>query len=253
MAISFNTLLDSGCTRHVVRDRTLFHDYADLERSISVGTATCGSLEALGSGDVEFRYPFGDIHVIFTLRDCLYAPMAPTNLLSVGTLVERGMSCLFSPGGVTRAFYPADHPKFPNLTFSATVVNRLSFLFLDFIPPQAVASSVPVAFSARVSPMVTVAVSPSQSLPSSSRSQAPRRQPTGISPPRKKLPFPNPHYLIIDTTLPSHIFRDRSLFTTYVPSRRLHQNIFGTDIIIEGTGDVHVRVDVSGQSILFRF
>ena len=237
--------------RHVVRDRTLFHDYADLERSISVGTATCGSLDALGSGDVEFRYPFGDIHVIFTLRDCLYAPMAPTNILSVGTLVERGMSCLFSPGGITKAFYPADHPKFPNLTFSATVVNRLSFLFLDFIPP--VAKSVPqaVAFSARVSPPVTVAVSPSQSLPSSSPSQASRRQPN--SPPRKKLPFTNPHYLIIDSTLSSHIFRDRSLFTTYIPSRRLHQNIFGTEIIIEGTGDVHVHVVVSGQSILFRF
>ena len=184
-----------SCFRIYSIHSSLFHDYADLERSISIGTATCGSLEALGSGDVEFRYPFGDIHVIFTLRDCLYAPMAPTNLLSVGTLVERGMSCLFSPGGVMRAFYPADHSKILNLTFSATVVNCLSFFFLDFIPPQAVASSVPVAFSARVSPLVTVAVSPSQSLPSSSCSQASRRQ--SISLPRKKLPFPNPHYLII--------------------------------------------------------
>ena len=85
MANSFNTLLDSGCTRHVVRDRALFHDFA--EKSVSVGTATYSSLDALGSGDVEFHYPFGDRNVIFTLRDCLYAPTAPVNLLSVGTLV----------------------------------------------------------------------------------------------------------------------------------------------------------------------
>jgi hypothetical protein len=84
---SFNTLLDSACARHVVRDQTLFHDY--VEKSISVDTATCGSLDALGSGDVEFRYPFGDKYVTFTLRGCLYAPTAPMNLLSFGTLVER--------------------------------------------------------------------------------------------------------------------------------------------------------------------
>ena len=235
MANSFNTLLDSGCTRHVVRDRALFHDFA--EKSVSVGTATYGSLDALGSGDVEFRYPFGDRYVIFTLRDCLYVPTAPKNLLSVGTLLERGMSCpsLYLPDGITEVFYPDQHPKFPGLTFSATVINHLSFLLLDFIPP--VASSFPAVFSPQVSPPVGRAAS--------------RRKP--ISPPKKKLPSANPPYLVIDSTLPSHIFRDRSLFTTYVPSHRLHRNAFGTDIIIEGTGEVHVRVVVNGKSILFCF
>ena len=37
MVEPFNTLLDSGCTRHVVRNRALFHNY--VEKSISVGTA----------------------------------------------------------------------------------------------------------------------------------------------------------------------------------------------------------------------
>jgi hypothetical protein len=104
MVNSFNALLDSGCTHHVVRDRTLFRDY--VEELISVGTANCGSLNALGRGDVEFRYPFGDRNVIFTLRGCLYAPTAPINFLSVGVLVEQGMSCLFLPGGITKVFYP---------------------------------------------------------------------------------------------------------------------------------------------------
>ena len=121
MANSFNALLDSGCTRHVVRDRALFHDFA--EKSVSVGTATYGSLDALGSGDVEFRYPFGDRFVVFTLRGCLFAPSAPINLLSVGALVERGMSCLFLPGGITKVFFSDDHATFPGLTFSATVAS----------------------------------------------------------------------------------------------------------------------------------
>ena len=142
---SFNALLDSGCTHHIIRDRSLFHNFAT--KSISIGTANCGSLDALGTGDVEFRYPFEDRFVTFTLRGCLYAPAAPINLLSVGALVEKGMSCLFSPGGITKVFFPDEDPLLPGLTFSATVTNRLSFLRLDFISPPA--SLPPVAFPAQ--------------------------------------------------------------------------------------------------------
>ena len=81
MVKSFNALLDSGCTNYIVQDRALFHDY--VEKSFSVSTANCGSLDALDTGDVEFHYPFGDRYVIFTLRGCLYAPTAPINLLSI--------------------------------------------------------------------------------------------------------------------------------------------------------------------------
>ena len=238
--------MDSACAQHVVRNWSLFRNYA--EKSISVGTATCGSLDALGSGDVEFRYLFRDQYVIFTLRDCLYVPAAPMNLLSVATLLERG---IYSPGGIMKIFYPDQHPKFPGLAFSATVTDHLSFLLLDFLPP--VASSVPVAFSAQVSPPVAVPPpkSASKSFPSPSPSQASRRKLN--SPPKEKLPLANLHHLVVDATLPSHIFSDRSLFTTYIPSRRIHWNVFGTDITIEDTGDVHVRVVVSGKLILFRF
>jgi hypothetical protein len=40
---------------------------------------------------------------------------------------------------------------------------------------------------------------------------------------------------------------------TYLPSHKLHKTVFGTNIVIEGIGDVHIRVVVSGKSILFRF
>jgi hypothetical protein len=146
MVSLYNALLDSGCTHHIVPDRRLFRSY--VAKPVSVGTANCGSLNALGTGDVEFRYPFGNHHVIFTLRGCLYAPDAPITLLSVGALVERGMSCLFSPGGITKVFYPEYHTKFPGFTFSATVSNRLSFLKLDFISPDTLALNLPAAFPA---------------------------------------------------------------------------------------------------------
>ena len=75
MTGSYNALLDSGCTHHIIRDHSLFQNY--LPKSISVGTANCGSLDVLGSGDVEFRYPFGNRFIIFTLCGCLYAPTVP--------------------------------------------------------------------------------------------------------------------------------------------------------------------------------
>ena len=156
MVSRYNALLDSGCTHHIVRDRALFSNY--VSSTISVGTANCGSLEALGTGDVAFRYPYRDRHVVFTLRGCLYAPTAPINLLSVGALVERGMSCLFSPGGITKVFFSRDHKLLPGLEFLATVANRLSFLLLDFARP----SLPPTAFPAcAISPTLPIS-SPSE-------------------------------------------------------------------------------------------
>jgi hypothetical protein len=142
----YYAILDSGCTHHIIRDRALFRNYT--ARSISVGTANCGSLEALGTGDVAFCCPFGDRHVTFTLRACLYAPLAPINLLSVGALAEHGMSCLFSPDGVTKVSYSLDHPTLPGFFLSATVVNRLSFLNLVFL--SLATSLVPTALPALV-------------------------------------------------------------------------------------------------------
>ena len=129
----YNALLDSGCTHHIVRDRSLFSNYTS--KSISIGTANCGTLAALGTGDVDFKSLFGSQSVIFTLRGCLHAPSSPINLLSVGALVERGMSTLFSPGGITKVSFPDNHPSLPGFALTATVANRLSFLKLDFLSP----------------------------------------------------------------------------------------------------------------------
>jgi hypothetical protein len=52
MLALFNGLLDSGCTNHIIRDQSLFYNY--VPKAISIGTANCGTLEALGTGDVDF-------------------------------------------------------------------------------------------------------------------------------------------------------------------------------------------------------
>jgi hypothetical protein len=59
-------------------------------------------------------------------------------------------------------------------------------------------------------------------------------------------------YLVVDTTLPSHIVTDRSLFTVYTAGRKVYRTALGHEPIIEGTGDVHIRVFVAGQYICFR-
>ena len=160
------------------------------------------------------------------------------------------MTCLFSPGGITKVFYPDHHPKLLGLMFSATVTNRLSFLLLDFLSPMV--SSVPVVFSAQV--LLSESKS-SRDRISKKQPRSPVSCPSG-KPPKTKPPrvphHPYSSYLVVDTTLPSHVFSDHSLFTTYVPLHCLHHTVFGTDIVVEGIGDVEVRIIVNGKSILFR-
>ena len=71
----------------------------------------------------------------------------------------------------------------------------------------------------------------------------------------KSLPKPvtAPRYLVVDASLPSHVFNDQSLFTTYTPTHKLHRTPLGSEIVIQGIGDVHVRLIVKGVSLLFRF
>ena len=149
----FNSCLDSGCTDHIIKDKDLFQTY-DTSGAMDVGTANCGSLSAKASGDVSFRLPYRDRFVYFTLRHCLHAPDAPINLLSVGAFNEAGLTVTFAPDKPTSISYPASDPELPDLTFSATVIRRLSLLRLDFVHPPLIPTA-PVlsnAFSALTFP-----------------------------------------------------------------------------------------------------
>jgi len=116
----YNSILDSGCTTHIIRDRSLFWTY-HTSMSVPVKTANCGILETLAKGDVKFRVQCGTQSVIFTLRDCLHAPSAPINLLSVGAMQERRMRIHFDED-TTVIHFPSDHPILAGLTVQATVL-----------------------------------------------------------------------------------------------------------------------------------
>ena len=138
----FNSVLDSGCTHYIIHDRALFWSY-DTTLATPVKTANCGFLQTLACGTVRFRVSSSSRTVTFILHDCLHAPDAPINLISVGALTEKGAIFTFSRGQTTISF-PSDHPVLPSFSFDATVSNRLSFLNCDFIlPPSSFTSSLP--------------------------------------------------------------------------------------------------------------
>ncbi|KAF8809155.1 hypothetical protein BYT27DRAFT_7255025 [Phlegmacium glaucopus] len=62
----FNSCLDSDCMDYIIRDQTLFHTY-DTSGAVDIGTANCGSLSALASGDVTFHVPYKSHFAFFTL------------------------------------------------------------------------------------------------------------------------------------------------------------------------------------------
>ena len=133
------------------------------------------------------------------------------------------------------------HHCFPcTLPLNSTFDYR-HFTFLSSVPP----------FSA----LILSESKSSRDRISKKQPRSPVSCPSG-KPPKTKPPrvphHPHSSYLVVDTTLPSHVFSDCSLFTTYVPLRRLHHTVFGTDIVVEGIGDVEVRIIVNGTSILFR-
>ena len=97
--------------------------------------ANCGVLETLAKGDVKFHIQCGTKSVVFTLHDCLHAPMAPINFLSIGTMQERWMHIHFNEDA-TVIHFPSNHPTLAGLSFTAAVVCRLSFLHCDFVPPD---------------------------------------------------------------------------------------------------------------------
>jgi hypothetical protein len=129
----FNSILDSGCTHHIIRDRSLFWTYY-TSQAIQVKTTNCGTLETLANGDVKVRLLCGTQSIILVFRDCLPPPSAPINLISVGAMQERQMRVHFNED-TTVIHFPSDHPSLAGLSFQATVHRWLSFLQCDFIIP----------------------------------------------------------------------------------------------------------------------
>jgi len=125
----------------------------------------------------------------------------------------------------------------PNFLLSGSSCNAVTFccIFDAYIP----------SFKPPVTPTPQHSVAffcpnPYFTMPSKSRkSQPPAPHSSHHKPKLRSSPMPAT-YLVIDMMLPSSIFSECSLFVTYSPQSRIFHTAFGNDIIIEGTGKVHV-------------
>ena len=129
-----NTVLDSGSTHHIFRDRSAFCTY-EARKELSVKTANCGSLVAMGMGTVTMIICLAGRKIELMLQNCLHAPDVPINLFSVGDLQENGFRIHFEPGTTspyTHVIFPSTHATLPNYCLKAEFIHRLSFLSCDF-------------------------------------------------------------------------------------------------------------------------
>jgi len=131
---ALNTVLNSGSTHHIFRNRSVFCSYKAAQ-DLSIKTANCGSLMALGTGTVVIVISLAGRRIELVLPNCLHAPDVPINLFSVGDLQENGFRVHFEPGTLnpyTNTVFPSTHATLPNFCLQAEFINRLSFLSCDF-------------------------------------------------------------------------------------------------------------------------
>ena len=91
--------MDSGLSSHLVRSCKFFWTY-NQSRARNVTTANLGTLSTHAAGDCLAKVTFSGVITILKLRDCLHAPDACANLISVGRVVRAGLSCGFENDGV---------------------------------------------------------------------------------------------------------------------------------------------------------
>ena len=135
MTSAFSTILDSGTTTTLVRDRRFFWSYSTAD-PVVVHTANHSSLSTSGRGDCLAALMIGGKKYRVRLTNCLHAPEAMINLLSVGHMVDRGWGCNFlgSPARCDLSYRGA-------LLGSTPLSDKLCFVDLDFLLPPGPAAS----------------------------------------------------------------------------------------------------------------
>ncbi|KAG1798859.1 uncharacterized protein HD556DRAFT_1305720 [Suillus plorans] len=93
-AHALSTILDSGTTSTLICDRAIFWTYSTQDPVI-VKTANHGSLPTSGCGNCVAWLKIGGARHHVQLSNCLHAPGAMLNLLSVGWMLAKGWECNF--------------------------------------------------------------------------------------------------------------------------------------------------------------
>jgi hypothetical protein len=122
-------LLDSGCSRHIFRDKDMFWDYEPIARA-PMSTANCGALKVEGRGTVRLLVKRNDGRpFLINLKDCRHAPSAALNLISVGTWQQSGIAVNFSPRGTVCVI------EGKQVVLTAEKYDTLSFMCGEIIYP----------------------------------------------------------------------------------------------------------------------
>jgi hypothetical protein len=130
---TFSTLLDLGCTSHLITDAAFFHSY-DPSKACNVKTANHGTLLTLAHGTCVALVMYNGHQTCVTLRDCLHAPGAVINLLSAGRMVEAGFEVRMKD---RKLVILAPESKGAYVLAEGPMLNRLFFADVNFLHPDA--------------------------------------------------------------------------------------------------------------------
>lgn len=140
---SFSTLIDSGATSHLIRDESYFWSY-DRAQASDVKTANHGILRTHARGDCVALLRHEGKTTRLKLRDCLHAPDAIINLLSVGRLVSSNFGCNFVDSCAVLSCPPSSGG--PRVICGEALMNgRLFFVDLEFLPRPSASPPAPSA------------------------------------------------------------------------------------------------------------
>ena len=91
-------IVDSGASRHMTFEKSWFVNYIAFGTPQKVRTANGNSIQALGYGDIIIQTILDKGTERFTVKDVLHVPDFTCSLLSVSTLLEKGMEVQFCGG-----------------------------------------------------------------------------------------------------------------------------------------------------------
>ncbi|KAF9227041.1 hypothetical protein BS17DRAFT_860915 [Gyrodon lividus] len=126
---ALSTILDSGMTTTLVCNWAHFWSFSH-DSSPTVHTANHGFLPTSGHGDCVAILTIGGVQHQVPLSNCLHAPDAMLNLLSVGWMLNKGWECNFKGDPSCCDFVYCGHPL-----SSLPLSGNLCFIDLEFMPP----------------------------------------------------------------------------------------------------------------------
>lgn len=94
-------IADSGATSHMCNQEAWFKEYHLYKKPKSVSVGDSRPISVLGIGKVEVLCENGQKGLTAILEDVLLVPQLATNLLSIGRVVDKGISTVFKGDKVT--------------------------------------------------------------------------------------------------------------------------------------------------------